>query len=586
MKEERLKILEMLQQGKITTDEAVKLLEAIGEETETQEKPEEDEEESHHRRRRRRRHMHMDFGNDMADLQDEIQDRIHDARETLRASMPRVKRVIREVMPEVNRIVREATSNIPDVSKIINEAMKTATGAFSEWTDNSDKYAEKCVRKHTETAEIEPGTRVALRTPNGHVTSEIWERSDIEIEATITVQGTEETAVKTFAEQIAIDMEKEPDVLRIQPRIPDRQQNGPIRSVCVDFILRHPPKIDLDVRTTHGNITLSEIEGTVVLQNNHGNSSLEGASGNVTIQQHHGNVAIAHIGQNLTLETHHGRFTFDDISGNANIQMHHGDLEGRAIGGNSEIGIRHGKLNLDQISGNTIIKVEHGPIEMDTIGGKAQISNSHGPIMVREIGGDFIAENSHGPIQAERVGGQAIVKTRRGSIQLSNVAGEVAAENHHGSILLNSITGRISVRTRGSVEIENPGADIMVQSQGGSIDIHPHLPISHTYAIQSKEGSVDITIPDGSTVDVQAFVNRGRLRTDLPLSITGSPGAGQAISGKLNGGGARIAIEVDRGSLDIHSGDVVESFEDDEPMPVPAPPVPPVAPVPPIPPAQ
>ena len=39
MKEERLKILEMLQEGKITTEDALKLLEALGD---TAEEPEEE----------------------------------------------------------------------------------------------------------------------------------------------------------------------------------------------------------------------------------------------------------------------------------------------------------------------------------------------------------------------------------------------------------------------------------------------------------------------------------------------------------------------------------------------------------------
>ena len=70
---------------------------------------------------------------------------------------------------------------------------------------------------------------------------------------------------------------------------------------------------------------------------------------------------------------------------------------------------------------------------------------------------------------------------------------------------------------RGAIEIENPEAGVMIQSRGCKIAVRPHKPIGDDYAIQNKDGAVDLVIPDGSAVDVHGYVGRGRIQTNLPL---------------------------------------------------------------------
>ena len=176
MKEERMKILEMLQEGKISAEDAVKLLEALGD-TPEENQEEEPSSESHERQRRSRRrqrrrrgprHIHVELGDDFDHLQDEIQERIQEARETLRASMPRIKRTVREAMPEINRIVNES---MPDVGKIIRDAMQTASEAFSCHCEEEDSHEERVTRQITRTTEIKPGSRLAFRSRRGHMTT-------------------------------------------------------------------------------------------------------------------------------------------------------------------------------------------------------------------------------------------------------------------------------------------------------------------------------------------------------------------------------------------------------------------------------
>ncbi len=443
MKEERMKVLEMIQDGKITAEDAMKLLEALGD---TAEEPRGEDRQrrrngSRQRQRRRRRGG--------ADIQVEVQKRI------------------REAMPKARRAVREATRSIPDVGEIVQEALQTASEAFSQWTEDRRQHPEKAVRQFVETTPIQVSDRLSVQTPRGHVISKIWDRDEVKIDATISVWGTDEEAVNAYAEQIDVQIRRESGVVKVRPNVPKREKGDPIRSVRIDFELHHPEKVDLDVRARRGNITLPKIDGTANLNNNRGKTILEGASGNISIKQNRGDVAVQHVG------------------------------------------------------------------------------------------GDFTAQNNRGSIRAGRVGGRAVVKNNRGTTRLENIVGVTTVHTN-----------------RGAVEIENPEAGVIVQSRSGKIAVRPHKPIGDDYAIQNKDGAVDLIIPDGSAVDVHGYVGRGGIQTDLPLSITGVSRTSQVVTGQLNGGGAKVAIELGRGSLSLSSGEEIDAPETPTPPDPPEPPEP------------
>ena len=463
MKEERMKVLEMIQDGKITAEDAVKLLDALGD---TAEEPRgEDRQRRRNGSRQRQRRRRRSGG---ADIQVEVQKRIREAQETLREAMPRARRAVREAMPNVNRIVREATRSIPDVGEIVQEAMQTASEAVSQWVEDSDrKHPEKAVRQFVETTSIQVSDRLSVRTPRGHITSKIWDRDEVQVDATISVWGTDEEAVKAFAEQVDVQIRRESNAVQIRPNVPKRKKDDPVRSVRIDFELHHPQKVDLDVRARRGNITLPKIDGAANLNNNRGKTIFEGASGNIKVKQNRGDIAVQHAG------------------------------------------------------------------------------------------GDFIANNNRGSINVGQVGGRVVAKNNRGSTRLTNIAGATAVQAN-----------------RGAIEIENPEAGVMIQSRGCNIAVRPHKPIGDDYAIQNKDGAVDLTIPDGSAVDVHGYVGRGSIQTDLPLSITGVSRTSKVVTGQLNGGGAKVAIELGRGSLRLYSDEDIETDEPEAPTP-PDPPEPP-----------
>jgi len=135
----------MLEEGKITVDEAAQLLEALREGPAAP--PEEPQDQDRGGRGPRQRWREStgeragegegsgtDVSDDMEAVKDEVHERIVQAREAIRRSMPRVRQAVQDAMPEVERAVQEAMAAMPDVGRAIRDAVHAATEATADWS--------------------------------------------------------------------------------------------------------------------------------------------------------------------------------------------------------------------------------------------------------------------------------------------------------------------------------------------------------------------------------------------------------------------------------------------------------------------
>ena len=575
MSAERTKILEMLSEGKITVEEATRLLEALSGSAEDRD----DGSAPHNRERarsRRRKRQHFDWvDSDTEGVEQEIHERIAQARETLRASMPRVRRAIDDSLPEIDRAVKEATGSIPDIGRIVRDAVRAAGGAISSasrsWR-NTD-YPHQAEREDTEKGSLESGDRLAVRNPMGHLKIEVWDRPEVEILTHTTVSATDQTQAEAFLEQVTIKVDREPKVTRIQPAYPDRDGNwdciGPVR---VDFLLRVPGRVDLDLSTAHGDIEIPEIEGAAVLKCRHGNTSATRITGNTWVNQAHGNVGMGRAGAELTLEARHGNVSIETIEGSGKLNVQHGNLAVNSVGRSAEIAIAHGNLTVNGaandvsltsghgsvlvtgVAGNLEAKAAHGSLDIRSVSGNVKAVNRHDTTNVTDVAGNVVADNAHGNITVANVAGSITAATRHSGVRLSRAAGGVTVENDHGSIDLEEINGPITAsNSKGTIRIDGAHDTITLANRQGRTRIDPRSPIQSRYAIQAS-GEVELVVPDGSEVDVAGHARHGRVRSDWALEVEDDGRDGQTVKGRIGEGGATLAMEVTRGDLVLKRG--------------------------------
>jgi len=103
--------------------------------------------------------------------------------------------------------------------------------------------------------------------------------------------------------------------------------------------------------------------------------------------------------------------------------------------------------------------------------------------------------------------------------------------------------------SRGDVLIEGPSGEVLAENTRASIAVHPDAPVQEAYTISNERGNVEIVLPEGSNLEVQGFVRRGRVDTNLPLAVSANGQNGQSVSGQVGEGGKALQVEVNGGNL-------------------------------------
>ncbi len=573
MSEDRKKVLEMLSDGKITVDEAERLLRALGEGSGASDESTsgapfggdsiaDDSGDNDSGRRTGRTHRREVTVN-LDDIEDQIRSSVEGVRRTVQASMPRLRTVIRDAAPDVERIVEEATSSIPGIVEEVTRAIRDAVGG-TRFVDD-DQFPARVERQFMEQTPIGSGSEVELHNPKGHIEVVTWDEERIQADVHLTVRSGDEETANARADEVQLLQEPGDGRLTLRPVFERGKEDASYR---LDILLHVPRTVSLNLKTSHGDLVVPEMDSDVVLAGHHGKLRLAGVSGDTGVDHHHGEVELGRIGGKLALNAHHSGVSVDEVVRDASVNAHHGGISLRRIGGDlalnshhapldveevhgaAVINSHHAPLSLDQVLGDLTLNSNHGPVAAGQIGGNLHLSSSHGPVDIKAVSGDLSGQNHHAPLLVGSVGRSAVVRSTHGPLDLGPVQGDVTVEADRGAIRIGGAGGRVTVRaSRGELRIENPKGEVMAENSRASIIITSDEAVRSAYTVSNNRGDVEIILPEGSDVDVQGFVRKGSIDTDLPLDVSANGQQGQSVNGKLGDGGPDIRAEVDAGRL-------------------------------------
>jgi len=135
--------------------------------------------------------------------------------------------------------------------------------------------------------ESETISMVAIRTINGNIDINTWEKAEIAIEATKKVRGRTEAKAQDNAQKVEIEISEENGVLNIITHQPRRIKTS------VNYSLSMPADLHLQLKTTNGNVTVL---------GNHGDKELETTNGNVKVDASHGSIDAKTTNGNIDAE--------------------------------------------------------------------------------------------------------------------------------------------------------------------------------------------------------------------------------------------------------------------------------------------
>ncbi len=181
---------------------------------------------------------------------------------------------------------------------------------------------------------------------------------------------------------------------------------------------------------------------------------------------------------NLDMSTSGGNMSISDLKGS---------VKGSTSGGNIDIGTIEGSVHMRTSGGNVHAEGITGGLEMETSGGEVRVGTVTGDVNVSTSGGNIRLSDVDGKVRAETSGGDVSVRlksankgiyveTSGGNIELAmakNSGADIDASTSGGDVTCDlpiTMTGKISDnRIKGSVN--GGGASVHARTSGGDIRI-------------------------------------------------------------------------------------------------------------------
>jgi DUF4097 and DUF4098 domain-containing protein YvlB len=233
-----------------------------------------------------------------------------------------------------------------------------------------------------QTVPLRPGSEVRLANLNGGVTFEAWDRSEVRIEAEKRVKAGSDEAARKLMSQIRIEVANTPSGLRIDTRLPKREEGGILAQLFngsgdvnmdVSYRIHVPRHVALNVESSNGGITVTGTEGSARLKTTNGGITIARLAGSLQAETTNGAIdaeLTELASSDLSLESTNGgvavrlprdaRFSIDAATSNGGVR--------------SDFPVEGGKPGKRTLKG-----------EINGGGARLFIRTSNGSIAIREI---------------------------------------------------------------------------------------------------------------------------------------------------------------------------------------------------------
>jgi DUF4097 and DUF4098 domain-containing protein YvlB len=438
MDENVMRVLQMLQDGKISAQEAEMLIAALRGESASASPPQEARKEEHEEKT-------FTFGFE----------KIKTPKLDLDDLGERISKAVAKVQPE--KIVKRVQAQLRTATRAGAHWGASVTAKVRTWTEGEDARPQNSAGQpeHTDTHELdfhlEPGASVFIENPLGDVKVTGVDEGPAVVSVRKVVWGPNGDELKPLAEKMAVNIHGTDSRLDIKVEAPDFFRDG-----TVDLELRVPRSANVRVGTHFGAVSLSQLDGRAEAATTTGELRLQDLNGDARGETATGDLILERIGGSATVATQSGDIQATDIRRGLSANTASGDVQASNLEG--------GRVECKSVSGD--VKVENvgalAPLDItvESVSGDAILNHANGNIAMKAVSGDALANDLTATrIQAQTVSGDVQIGLREvfsGTMQINTVSGDVSIVLPEGSNVRASLS-----TTSGELRCDHDAHDVV-----------------------------------------------------------------------------------------------------------------------------
>ncbi|MGH9407629.1 MAG: hypothetical protein ACRD3D_17555 [Terriglobia bacterium] len=358
---------------------------------------------------------------------------------------------------------------------------------------------------------VKPGERLILRADPGAVNVSAGAANQVRCVILLRSYNRDPQEARTCLDRYRLTAVRTPDGARLEGR-PGCASDSPLEA---RFDVSVPLKINLDLRSESGNITIEKLDGSVRAVTMGGDIRAGDVLGPISVRTAGGTIDLGNIGKGV---------------------------EAHSAGGNVRVGNVNGSATLETQGGVIIAGVVNGPMTAETAGGDIVLEAASGPVTVETAGGQIHLGQCGNSVHAQTAGGNIRVAGSRGLVKVESMGGNITLLKAMGPVSAQTLAGRILAQIAASRGTFGPSR------------------------LETQVGDVDVFVPPALPVTIDASILHPmghRIISDFPFTgVSPRPAPRPAFDFRqqhaeilLHGGGSPLNIQTLTGSIQIRKLD-------------------------------
>jgi DUF4097 and DUF4098 domain-containing protein YvlB len=236
------------------------------------------------------------------------------------------------------------------------------------------------------------------------------------------------------------------------------------------------------------------------------------------------------------------------------ITSRRGDITVTGTTGSVDVNHQRGEVNLSDLTGNATLTVERSSARIQHIKGDVTLQGKANEVAIEDVDGavHLIGEFQES-VRLVRVTKTVSFHSSRTDMEFAHLDGRLDLDS--GDLRADSLAGPMHLTTRSKdIALQGLSGDLRLEDTNGTVEVGVRSP--GNIQIDNRKGDVQIAIPPNTAIKVEARTRDGEIQSDFDEIKVENQHNQSSGSGSIGTNGPRLAINCDRGTIEIRKGTV------------------------------
>lgn len=230
----------------------------------------------------------------------------------------------------------------------------------------------------------------------------------------------------------------------------------------------------------------------------------------------------------------------------------HGDININGMAAAVQINHQHGEVNINDLLGSATLTLERSSARLQHVKGDVTIQGRSNEVAVEDVDGVAHLEGEFmESVRLVHISKTVAFHSSRTDMEFSRLDGRLDLDS--GDLHADSLVGPMRLITRSKdIALEGLSGDLRLQDENGSVNVSVQKP--GNIQIDNRKGDVQISIPPKVALQFEVRTRQGDIQSDFEEIKVESRGREASASGSIGSNGSRVAINCDKGDIEIRKG--------------------------------